>query len=72
MAVSAFTGVLLWVVLMFAHEEWRELEMGGAAGPPPFNPFNVWTLLALIVGIWVLLDAFLRWADKPERRPNRL
>lgn len=59
-------GLSLWVVLIFIHEEWRLPFNQEAFGPPPFDPFNLWTPAVLIIGIWWLLNAFLRWADRPE------
>ena len=65
-AASVVMGLFLWVVLMFIHEEWRVPMNAAAFGPPPFNPFTLWTPALLVAGILGLLNAFLRWADRPE------
>lgn len=65
-AASVVVGLFLWFVLLVIHEEWRLPSYQEAFGPPPFNPFNLWTPAVLIAGIWWSLNAFLRWADRPE------
>jgi hypothetical protein len=67
---SVVVGVFAWFVLLVIHEEWRLPVNAAAFGPPPFNPFNPWTPAALIAAIWVLLNALIRWADRPEELPN--
>ena len=74
-AVAAVViGLFLWFILLVIHEEWRLPSYQAAFGPPPFNPFNLWTPAVLIVGIWALLVAFVRWAERqldgpvPRRR----
>ena len=64
---SVFFGVFLYFGLILIHEEWEERYMMGAAGPPPaFALNNPWILVALIAGVWALLVAIIRWADRPE------
>ena len=67
MAASVVMGLFLWFVLMVIHEEWR--VDAAAFGPPPFNPFNLWTPAVLIAVFWWLLNAFLRWADRQLEEP---
>ena len=69
-AASVVIGLFLWLVLMFIHEEWQQYYDGGLAGSPPFNPFNLWMPTVLIGVLWWSLNAFLRWADKPEELPT--
>jgi len=65
-AASVILGVPLWFVLLVIHEEWRLPINQEAFGPPPFDPFPFWVPLALVGGICWALNAFLRWADRPE------
>lgn len=69
-AASVVMGLFVWVVLLFIHEEWRLPSYQVAFGPPPFNPFNWWTPVVLIVVIWWLLNVFLRWADRQLEEPR--
>lgn len=66
---SVVIGAFLWFVLMFIHAEWSHYSEDGWPAPPPFDPFNVWTLAALIAGTWLLLRALLRWADRQLEEP---
>jgi hypothetical protein len=65
---SVVMGLCLWFVLLVIHEEWRLPFYTEAFGPPPFNPFRFWVPLVLIAGIWSALNAFLRWADRPQHQ----
>ena len=66
---SVVIGAVLWFVLMVIHEEWQQYQQAGWAGPPPFNPFNLWTPAALIAAIWASLAVFMRWAYRQLEEP---
>ena len=66
---SVIIGVFLWIVLLFIHEEWRLPVNAAAFGPPPFNPFNLLVPVFLSAGVWALLVAFVRWADRQLEEP---
>jgi hypothetical protein len=62
---SAFIGTALYVGLILVHEEWEEYYLMGRTDPPPaINLNQPWILVALIAGVWALLVALSRWANR--------
>jgi hypothetical protein len=67
---SVIIGSFFWFVLMVVHEEWQQYDQGfESVGPPPFDPFNLWSPVALIVGTWLSLRVLVRWADRQLAEP---